>query len=154
MFLRLLILLIIPIQCLAQSDSYLIIKHRKKQKEVVISEGSVVVVKTFKGERIRGPMLVLSQNLIKVKHKVVPLTNVEQIGIRNSVMLQLGSASLSMGMNLLLFGVQRNLRNGWQRPDENYSIGLPFVTAGVSMIWFTRKRKSNQWTYYGQMPGW
>ncbi len=154
MICRMLIFLLLPLNLFAQSDKFLIIKHREKAKEVVISEGAFVSVKTFKGERIRGIMLVLTEDLIKVKHKVVPLTNVERIGVRNALMLQIGSASISMGMNLVLFGVQRNLKNGWQKADENYGIGLPFLSAGLSMVWITRKRRAKHWSFHGQMPGW
>ncbi|MFY0643510.1 MAG: hypothetical protein JXR19_03515 [Bacteroidia bacterium] len=154
MLLKLVVPILFSLSVFAQSDKYLIIKHRTKSKEVVIQEGAFVVVKTFKGERVNGNMLVLSEALIKVKHKVVPLTNVERIGIRNRAMVQLGSAAVSMGMNLVFYGLQNNFRNGWKQVDDSYMVSAPFLAAGVSMIWFNRKRKSKHWIYKGQMPGW
>ncbi len=62
---------------MAQSTKYLVLKHREKLREVVIAQGEYVVVESFKGEKIRGAMVVLSETLIRVKHKVVPLTNVK-----------------------------------------------------------------------------
>lgn len=154
MLLKLLIPLLLTTSLFAQSDKYLIIKHRTKNKEIVLQEGEFVYVKTFKGEKIKGTMLVLSEQLIKVKHKVVPLTNVERIGTRNKLVMQIGSAVVSMGVNLVLYGVQNNIRNGWKTADDNYTTSIPFLTAGGGLLLLNRKRKAKHWTYKGQMPGW
>lgn len=154
MWFRIIIPLLFSFSAMAQSDKYLILEHRSKPKEVVIEEGEFVFVKTFKGDKVRGRMLLLSESLIKVKHKVVPLTNVQKIGKRNAVASQIGSAVLSMGMNLVLFGIQNDLKNGWKEPDENYAVSLPFLAVGSGLVFIHHKRTSKNWTFKGQMPGW
>jgi hypothetical protein len=138
----------------AQTNKYLVIKHRDKQKEVVIAEGEFVVVKTFKGENIRGTMEVLSETLIRVKHKIVPLTNVERIGKRDPWAFRIASVLVSTGMNISLFGLSDNLRNGWDAPSENYKAGLPMLAVGIPLMVVTRKRTSKRWTYEGAMGNW
>ena len=138
----------------AQTNKYLVIKHRDKQKEVVIAQGEFVVVKTFKGEKIRGTMEVLSETLIHVKHKVVPLTNVERIGRRDPWMFRIASVLVSTGMNISLFGLSDNLRKGWDIPSENYKAGLPMLAVGIPLMALTYKRTSRKWTYEGAMCSW
>lgn len=150
----LLLPMLLGLNLMAQSDSYLIIKHRIKAKEVVLEEGAFVKVKTFKGEKIKGRMRVLSEQLIKVKHKVVPLTNIERIAVRKPSLAQLGAASFSMGVNLVFYGLQSSFRRGWKPLDESYAISLPFLGAGASLIAFSRPRYAKNWTFEGQMPGW
>lgn len=154
MWFRIIIPLLFSFSAMGQSDKYLILEHRSKPKEVVIEEGEYVFVKTFKGEKVKGRMLVLSESLIKVKHKVVPLTNVQKIGKRNPYASQIGSAIFSMGMNLVLFGIQSDLKNGWKEPDDNYVVSIPFLSSGSALLFFHRKRTSKNWTFKGQMPGW
>ncbi len=115
----------------AQTNKYLVLKHRDKQKEVVIAQGEFVVVKTFKGEKIRGQMEVLSETLIRVKHKVVPLTNIERIGKRDAWTMRIASLIVSTGMNITLFGLSDNLRHGWDTPSENYKAGIPLLAVGI-----------------------
>jgi hypothetical protein len=69
---------------------------------VVISEGEIVSIHTFKGDKVKGQMLVLSDKLIKVKHKVVPLTSVKQLGSRSAPVAKVASLVVTTGMNLLL----------------------------------------------------
>jgi hypothetical protein len=150
---------IITMLCLAysiqaQTNKYLVLKHRDKQKEVVIAQGEFVVVKTFKGEKIRGQMEVLSETLIRVKHKVVPLTNVERIGKRDAWTMRIASLIVSTGMNITLFGLSDNLRHGWDTPSENYKAGIPLLAAGIPMLVLTYKRTSKHWTYEGAMGNW
>jgi hypothetical protein len=139
---------------LAQTNKYLVLKHREKQKEVVIAHGEFLVVKTFKGEKIRGTMEVLSENMIRVKHKIVPLTNVERIGKRDARLLRVASLLVSTGMNITLFGVSDNLRNGWDTPSENYKAGIPMLAVGIPFIVFSYKRTSQHWTYEGALGSW
>jgi len=139
---------------MAQLPKYLVLKHRDKPKEVVIAEGEYVVVESFKGEKIRGTMVVLSETLIRVKHKVVPLTNVKSIGRRNMRIYQIASMLVSIGVNITLFGLSDNLRHGWERPSQNYKAGLPMLAVGIPLMVLTHKRTSEHWTYDGQMPGW
>ena len=146
--------MLISFNVFAQADRYLILQHRHKQKELVIKQGEFVVVKTFKGEKVKGTMLVLTEDLIKVKHKVVPLTSIQSIGKRNGALVQLGSAALSMGVNLVFYGLQNSIRNGWSTADESYTVSIPFLASGFSMILFSRKRKAKRWKYQGQLPGW
>jgi hypothetical protein len=138
----------------AQTSKYLVIKHREKQKEVVIAEGEFVVVKTFKGEKIRGKMEVLSETLIRVKHKIVPLTNVERIGRRDPWAFRIASVLVSTGMNISLFGLSDNLRSGWDRPSENYKAGLPMLAVGIPLMVLTYKRTSKNWTYECALGSW
>jgi hypothetical protein len=138
----------------SQSNKYLVLKHRDKQKEVVIAQGEFVVVKTFKGEKVRGQMEVLSETLIRVKHKVVPLTNVERIGKRDAWTMRIASLIVSTGMNITLFGLSDNLRHGWDTPSENYKAGIPLLAAGIPMLVLTYKRTSRHWTYEGTMGNW
>jgi hypothetical protein len=138
----------------AQTNKYLVLKHRDKQKEVVIAQGEFVVVKTFKGEKIRGQMEVLSETLICVKHKVVPLTNVERIGKRDAWTMRIASLLVSTGMNISLFGLSDNLRKGWDIPSENYKAGLPMLAVGIPLMALTYKRTSKKWTYEGAMGSW
>jgi len=138
----------------AQTSKYLVIKHREKQKEVVVAQGEFVVVKTFKGEKIRGTMEVLSETLIRVKHKIVPLTNVERIGRRDPWTFRIASVLVSTGMNISLFGLSDNLRNGWDSPSENYKAGLPMLAVGIPLMVITYKRTSKRWTYEGAMGNW
>jgi hypothetical protein len=150
---------IITMLCLAytiqaQTNKYLVLKHRDKQKEVVIAQGEFVVVKTFKGEKIRGQMEVLSETLIRVKHKVVPLTNVERIGKRDAWTMRIASLIVSTGMNITLFGLSDNLRHGWDTPSENYKAGIPLLAVGIPMLVLTYKRTSKYWTYEGAMGNW
>lgn len=138
----------------AQTNKYLVLKHRDKQKEVVIAQGEFVVVKTFKGEKIRGQMEVLSETLIRVKHKIVPLTNVERLGKRDAWIMRIASLIVSTGMNVTLFGLSENLREGWDSPSENYKAGVPLLAAGFPMLVLTYKRTSKHWTYEGAMGNW
>jgi hypothetical protein len=138
----------------AQTNKYLVLKHRDKQKEEVVAQGEFVVVKTFKGEKIRGTMEVLSETLIRVKHKVVPLTNVERIGKRDAWTMRIASLIVSTGMNITLFGLSDNLRHGWDTPSENYKAGIPLLAAGIPMLVLTYKRTSKHWTYEGAMGNW
>lgn len=138
----------------SQTNKYLVIKHRDKQKEVVIAEGEYVVVKTFKGEKIRGTVEVLSETLIRVKHKIVPLTNVERIGRRYAWAMRIASVLVSTGMNISIFGLSDNLRNGWDAPSENYKAGIPMLAVGIPLMVLTYKRKSKKWTYEGALGSW
>jgi hypothetical protein len=138
----------------AQTNKYLVLKHRDKQKEVVIAQGEYVVVKTFKGEKIRGQMEVLSETLIRVKHKIVPLTNEERIGKRDAWTMRIASLIVSTGMNITLFGLSENLREGWDTPSENFKAGIPLLAAGIPMLVLTHKRTSQHWTYEGAMGNW
>jgi hypothetical protein len=138
----------------AQATKYLVLNHRDKQKEVVIAQGEFVVVKTFKGEKIRGQMEVLSETLIRVKHKIVPLTNVERIGRRDPWAFRIASVLVSTGMNISLFGLSDNLRSGFDRPSENYKAGLPMLAVGIPLMVLTYKRTSKNWMYEGAIGGW
>ncbi|PCJ66747.1 MAG: hypothetical protein COA58_04620 [Bacteroidetes bacterium] len=138
----------------AQSDKFLILKHRDKIKEIVINEGEFVVVKTFKGGKVRGRVLVLSENMIKVKHKVVPLTSIERIGRRNAAVTKIASLVVSTGMNLFLYGVSDNLRNGWDETNGNYKAGVPLLGIGIPLLTTTYKRTSKKWKFVGQVSGW
>ena len=154
MFLKCILPLLICINAYAQSDRFLIIKHRIQDKEKVVAEGEIVMIKTFKGERLRGRMFVLTEDLIKVKHKVVPLTNVERVGVQSKLATQIGGAAVSMGVNLVFFGVQNNMRHGWDKTDGSYTASAPFLAFGSAMIVFSRKRKIKNWVFRGQMDGW
>lgn len=154
MFYKLILPLLICANCFGQADRFLILEHRTKTKEVVVQEGAFVMVKTFKGERISGRMRVLSESLIKVKHKVVPLTNVERIGVRNQAMSQFGAAAFSMGVNLLFYRIQNGLKNGWREKDGSLTASVPFLAAGGGMLWWSPKRRAKHWTFKGQMEGW
>lgn len=150
---------ILLLMCIAgsahsQTNKYLILKHRDKAKEVVVAHGEFVVLKTFKGEKIRGKMEVLSETLIRVKHKIVPLTNVERIGRRDAWAMRIASVLVSTGMNISLFGLSDNLRNGWQEPSENYKAGLPMLGVGIPLMMLTYKRTSKQWLYEGTVGAW
>ncbi len=147
-------LLLFTLSSIAQAPKYLILKHRDKQKEVVITEGEYVSIKTFKGDKVRGQMLVLSEKLIKVKHKVVPLTNVKSIGRRGAGVGRVASLVVTTGMNLLLYGISDNLRNGWNEMSQNYRASLPMLAVGIPLITTTYKRKSKNWKYEGQLTGW
>ncbi len=120
-------LVLLHISCNAQSQKYLVLKHRDKPKEIAIVEGEFVVIRSFKGEKIRGPLEVVSEDLIRVKHKVVPLTNVQSFGKRNNKVMRVASTILSVGLNISVYGLSENLKNGWtnvlrqyfkNRPDE------------------------------------
>ena len=76
----LLLLIIVSTGLQAQTNKYVILKHRDKPQEVAIAQGEYVVVTTFKGEKIKGQMEVLSETLIRVKHKIVPLTSIQKFG--------------------------------------------------------------------------
>mgnify|MGYP007079516089 CR=1 FL=1 len=138
----------------AQSNKYLILKHRDKQKEVVIAQGEFVVIESFKGEKIRGQMEVLSETLIRVKHKVVPLTNVKKIGRRNAKVMRVATVLVSMGMNISLYGLSDNLRHGWDEPSENYKAGIPMLAVGIPLMIMTYKRTSEHWTFEGTVGAW
>lgn len=148
------LVLVMSTLCHAQSNKYLVLKHRDKSKEKVIAQGEFVVVKTFKGEKIRGTMEVLSETLIRVKHKIVPLTNVERIGKRDPWAFRIASVLVSTGMNISLFGLSENLREGWKTPSQNYKAGLPMLVAGIPLMVLTYKRTSKKWTYEGAMGNW
>jgi hypothetical protein len=138
----------------AQSNKYLILKHRDKQKEVVIAQGEYVVIESFKGDKIRGQMEVLSETLIRVKHKVVPLTNVKSVGRRNAKIMRVATVLVSTGMNISLYGLSDNLRHGWEKPSENYKAGLPMLAVGIPFMAITFKRTSENWTYEGTVGAW
>lgn len=138
----------------AQNSKYLVLKHREKQKEVVISEGEFVVLKTFKGEKVRGQMRILADNMIRVKHKVVPLTSVERIGRRSPGISRVASLVVTTGMNLFLYGLSDNLKNGWEQPSENYKASTPLLAVGIPLLVLTYKRTSKNWTYEGAVGSW
>ena len=138
----------------AQTSKYVILKHRDKQKEVVVAHGEYVVLTTFKGETIKGQLEVLSETLVRVKHKVVPLTNVQKFGRRNQRLFQLGSMIVTTGMNITLFGLSDNLRHGWETPSTNYKAGVPMLAVGIPMMLFTYKCTSEHWTFEGTVGSW
>jgi hypothetical protein len=148
------LVLLMSTLCQAQTNKYLVIKHRENSKEVVIAQGEFVVVKTFKGEKIRGTMEVLSENMIRVKHKIVPLTNVERVGKRDAKVLRIASLIVSTGMNITLFGLSDNLRHGWDTPSDNYKAGIPMLGVGIPAIVLSYKRTSKKWTYEGAVGNW
>lgn len=145
---------VLVLSSLAQAPKFLILKHRSKQKEVVVTEGEFVSVTTFKGEKVRGQMLVLSEKLIKVKHKVVPLTSVRSIGRRSAPVARVASMIVTTGMNLMLYGVSNNLKNGWEGELDNYKASGPLLALGIPLLTVTYKRTSEHWKFAGQMPGW
>ena len=60
-------LLVCTLTSQSQTKKYVIIKHRDKHKEVAVAQGEYVVVITFKGEKIKGHLEVLSETLVRVK---------------------------------------------------------------------------------------
>ena len=138
----------------AQTNKYLILKKRDSKREIVYNEGEIVIVKTFKGEKIKGPMIVLTESLIQVKHKVVPLTNVQCIGKRNPVIGRIASVLVTTGMNFFVYGLSDNLKNGWSEVSENYKASLPMLGLGVPLLTLTHKRKAKKWKFEGQVNSW
>lgn len=147
----LLLLLAFSFACQGQSRKFLIISHRLKAKEVVISEGQIVVVKSFKGEKLKGPLEVLSENLIRVKHKVVPLTNIQYIGRTNPEVVRVASLIVSTGMNLFLYGLSDNLKHGWESLSDTHKASVPLLAVGIPLLTVSYKRMSKKWTYKGQV---
>jgi hypothetical protein len=94
------------------------------------------------------------RNTHHVKHKIVPLTNVDRIGRRDPWAFRIASVLVSTGMNITLFGLGDNMRSGWERPSENYKAGLPMLAVGIPLMLLTYKRTSKNWTYEGAMGGW
>ena len=150
----LLLLIIVSTGLQAQTNKFVILKHRDKPQEVAIAQGEYVVVTTFKGEKIKGQMEVLSETLIRVKHKIVPLTSIQKFGRRNQRVFQLASMLVSTGMNITLFGLSDNLRHGWEVPSNNYKAGLPMLAVGIPLMIFAHKRTSKRWTYKGTVGNW
>ena len=138
----------------AQTSKYVILKHRDKQKEIAVAQGEYVVLTTFKGEAIKGKLEVLSETLVRVKHKVVPLTNIQKFGRRNQRLFQLGSMIVTTGMNITLFGLSDNLRHGWDTPSTNYKAGVPMLAVGIPLMLFTYKRTSEHWIFEGTVGAW
>ncbi|MGB1038805.1 MAG: hypothetical protein ACPGYY_09185 [Bacteroidia bacterium] len=151
---KLMLPLFLALSGFAQTNKYLVLEHRHKQKEVVIAEGEVVIIKTFKGERISGRMTVLSEALIRVKHKVVPLTNVQYVGRRNQKILRIASLVVSTGANLLLYGISEDLRDGWGTLSENHKASVPMLAVGIPFLTMTYKRTSKNWKYKGELGTW
>ena len=138
----------------AQSNKYLILKKRESTREVVFNEGEIIVIKSLKGEKIKGPMIVLTESLIQVKHKVVPLTNVACIGKRNPVIGRIASVLVTTGMNFFVYGLSDNLKNGWSEVSENYKASVPMLGLGVPLLTMTYKRKAKKWTFKGDVGNW
>jgi hypothetical protein len=148
------VLLFCTLTSQSQTNKYVIIQHRDKHKEVAVAQGEYVVVTTFKGEKIKGHLEVLSETLIRVKHKIVPLTSIRKFGRRNQRIFQIASAMVSTGMNISLFGLSDNLRHGWETPSNNYKAGVPILVVGIPLMVLTYKRTSEHWTYVGMVGNW
>jgi hypothetical protein len=146
-------LLIICKLGVAKPSKFLIIEHRSKVKEVVIAQGEWVVVKTFNGETVRGEIQIISETLIRVKHKVVPLTSVKCIGKKNAYIQRVASLIVTNGVNLILFGLNENLRNGWDL-GNGHKAGIPMLGLGVPLLTITHKRKAKNWKFIGQISQW
>ena len=138
----------------AQTNKYVILKHRDKQKEVAVAQGEFVIITTFKGEKMKGPLEVLSDKLIRIKHQIVPLTSIQSFGRRNRRIYQIASTMVSTGMNITLFGLSDNLRHGWDEPSDNYKAGIPMLIVGIPMMVLSYKRTSENWTYVGTVGDW
>lgn len=139
---------------LAQDSRFLILEHRERSKEVVFSEGEYIVVKSLKGETVRGALHVVDEKLIRVRNKVISLTNVESIGKRNIVLYKVASLMVTNGLNLLVYGLNENLRNGWDNVSSLHKASLPMLGLGIPMLTFTYKRKVKKWTYEGVVSYW
>ena len=144
----------IAVLLFGQNDKYLIIEHREKQKEVVIANGEIVRVRSFKGEKLKGKIEILSESLVRVKHKVVPLTSIQSIGRKHKVVGRIASLLVTNGMNLFVYGVNDNLRNGWDQVSHLYKASIPMLGVGIPFLVVTKNRKAKKWTYVGQVDIW
>lgn len=132
---------------LSFAQNYLVIKHRTKQKEVVLEEGRMLVAVAFDGEKVRGPLKIISEHVIQIKNKIVPLTNVKKIGAKDPWIMKIGSLVTSNGANLLVYGLNDNLSNGWDRLSALHKAALPMLAAGLPVMLISRKRNIKHWTY-------
>ena len=140
--------------CIAQHTNYLVMVKREGIKEKALAEGEYVVVKSLKGEKVRGKLQIKTDKLIQVQNRVIPLTNVRSIGSKNGFVSKTASLILSNGMNLLLFGVNENLRQGFEDPSNFYKAGIPMTALGFPLYFISRKYHVRKWTYVGVLDPW
>jgi hypothetical protein len=138
----------------AQNTNYLVLIKRTTQKEITFEEGTFVVVKSFNGTKVRGRLQVKTDKLIQVKNQVIPLTNVKYIGNKDGFISKTASLILSNGMNLVLFGLNENLRQGFDTPSNFYKAGIPMLSLGFPLYFISRKYRVKRYTYLGVLNPW
>lgn len=138
----------------AQVKRYLVMEHRTKPREVVFNPGEFVVVRSVRGERIRGPLEVIDEQLIGVKNKVIPLTNVEAIGRRSKWANQLSSFMISAGLGLLQLGIQGAAIDSNGVNNKAFIMSAPMLVSGTGVALILPKRKRKNWKYIGVVHQW
>lgn len=133
---------------LAYCQNYFVLEHRKKIKEVAITEGDLVVIISKDGEKVRGKIKMVNHNLVQVKNKVIPLCKIEGIGTKNKFVSSLGSLLVTNGMNLLIYGLNENFSKGWKQVSALHKASLPMLAAGLPVFLITQKRTTEKWKFH------
>ncbi len=128
-----------------QAENYLVLKQRGGDKEVVIQEGEMVVIKTTNKRKHRGKLHVVSEQVVRIQNKLILISNIESVGKKNMYISRAAALIVTNGMNMLLFGFNDNLRNGWGEPSDLHKASVPMLSVGIPLLAITRKRKIWNW---------
>lgn len=140
--------------CVAQTTQYLILKHKEKKKEIAIAEGSALAIKLKSGEKIRGELVMLNETTIRVKNRIISLTDIESIGRKHQGIYRIAALVVTNGMNVFLFGMNDNLLNGWDKISNAHKASLPMLAVGVPLLTITQKHQAEHWTFLLVLKDW